>query len=43
MEDEEYDFIVKFDADRDRSANRGELKMVLEYIQVIIEEGLMPE
>lgn len=43
MDEDEYDFIVNFDPDRDRSANRGELKMVIEYIQVIIEDGLMPE
>jgi hypothetical protein len=43
MDEDEYDFIVNFDPDRDRSANRAELVAVLEYISVIVEEGLMPE
>lgn len=43
MDEDEYDFIVKFDPDRDRSANRAHLKMVIEYIQVIVEDGRQPE
>lgn len=35
----EFDFIDKFDPDRDRSASRAEMVAVLEYIQVCVREG----
>lgn len=38
---DDYDFIVKFDPDRDRSANRRELVEVIEYMQTVIVEGTL--
>jgi hypothetical protein len=43
MDADEYDFITLFDPDRERSANRRELTEVIEHIQSVLIEGLMPE
>jgi len=42
MDQDEWDFIVNYDPDRERSASRAGMVAVLEYISVIVEEGLMP-
>jgi hypothetical protein len=39
LDDEEYDFIMKFDPDRDRTATRQDMVDVLFTIQRIIAEG----
>lgn len=38
---EDYDFIVKFDPDRERTASRQDMVDVLHTIQRIIAEGLV--
>lgn len=43
MTEDEYDFIVKFDADRERTANRRDLVSVIQHIQSVIEDGRLPE
>lgn len=41
IDEEDYDFILGFDPDRDRTANRAELVEVLTEIADIIEEGFV--
>lgn len=43
MDQDEFDFITRFDPDRERSANRRELTEVIEHIQSVLRDGVMPE
>lgn len=39
LDPEEYDFMIRFDPDRERSANRRELVEVIEWMQTVLVEG----
>lgn len=39
IKDDEYDFMVRFDPDRERSCNRRELIEVIEFMQTVLIEG----
>lgn len=43
LSDDDLDYILKFEPDRDKSASRAELVLVIRDIQDIIEEGLDEE
>lgn len=36
---DEYDFITRFDPDRERSVSRAEMVAIMEYVGVCLEEG----